>query len=131
MLHKNILNIRDEDNLGEVYHRLESYFDQVKISNTDIITQGIFQRFEKYNQKITYYLRPIVKLKPGEVFLKIKSNRKRPHLNVEKPIEIIPSVFQNNVHSIQVDEHRTESINEIITITSETSFIKLTPFISG
>ena len=67
MLHENILRIRDENGLGEIYHELELCFDKIEISVKDIITERVYQEVEKYNKKAADYKYSLVSSRPPTV----------------------------------------------------------------
>lgn len=133
MLHQNILTVRDENNLGIVYHELKLSFEKVAVSVSDIITQRVYQEVEEYNKKAVNYQHALVQPKAEEALLNAASKQKKRLVNAEKQVETALLAFQNNGFFMLVDDRQAEDLNEIITITPETtvSFIKLTPLVGG
>jgi len=133
MLHKNILKIRDENNLGVVFHELELSFEELEITATDIITERVFQEVDEYNNKAANYQHALVQPKADEIILNSASKQKKRTINAEKQVELALLAFQNNGFFMLVDDRQIEELNEIITIKAETtvSFIKLTPLVGG
>ncbi len=133
MLHENIIKIRDENNLGVVYHELELSFANVQVSVTDIITQRVFQEVEQYNKKAANYQHALVKPKAAEVKINSASKKNKRLINAEKQVEVALSAFLNNGFFMLVDDKQAEELDELITIKPGTtvSFIKLTPLVGG
>jgi len=132
MLHENILIIRDENGLGNVYHEMEFSFDKVKVSIRDIITERIYQEVEKYNQQAANYKYSLVKPKDDEVRLNNPNNKKR-LVNAEKQVEVALNAFNNNGFFLLVDNLQAEDLDHMVEIKPDTSvsFIKLTPLVGG
>jgi len=133
MLHENILIIRDENGLGNVYHEMELSFDKVKVSIRDIITERIYQEVEKYNQQTANYKYSLVKPKEDEIRLNNPKNKKRRLINAEKQVEVALKAFDNNGFFLLVDNLQAENLDQTVEIKSNTSvsFIKLTPLVGG
>lgn len=133
MLHKNILRIRDENGLGEIYHELELRFDKIEISVKDIIIERVHQEVEKYNKKAADYKYSLVRPKDEEVLLNNIKNTKKRRINSEKQVEVALNAFSTNGFFILIDETQAETLERVITIKPDTmvSFIKLTPLVGG
>lgn len=133
MLHENILRIRDENGLGEIYHELELRFDKVEVTVKDIIVERVYQEVEKYNKKAKDYKYSLVLPKDEEVLLNKTKHKKRRPVNPEKQVEVALNAFSNNGFFILVDETQAETLEQVIIIKSYTmvSFIKLTPLVGG
>lgn len=133
MLHENILQIRDENNLGEVYHELELSFDKVEVSVTDIISQRVYQEVEEYNKKSANYQHALIQPKADEVILNSAAKQKKRLVNAEKQVEIALHAFKNNGFFMLVDDRQAIELDQMITIKPGTtvSFIKLTPLVGG
>lgn len=133
MLHENILRIRDENGLGEIYHELELRFDKVEVTVKDIIVERVYQEVEKYNKKAKDYKYSLVLPKDEEVLLNKTKHKKRRPVNPEKQVEVALNAFSNNGFFILIDETQAETLEQVITIKPDTmvSFIKLTPLVGG
>ncbi len=133
MLHENILQIRDENNLGNVYNVLELSFDKVKVSIEDIITQRVYQEVEEYNKRAVNHKHALVQPKADELLLNSASKQKRRPVNTEKQVEIALHAFENNGFFMLVDDRQVEELDDVVIIKTGTtvSFVKLTPLVGG
>jgi len=133
MLHDNILKIRDENSIGEIYNELELSFDKIEVTVRDIITERVYQEVHKYNQKADDYKHALVKPKQEEVLLNNQQIRKKRHVDPEKQIDIALKAFNSNGFFILIDERQAEELEQVITIKPDTmiSFIRLTPLVGG
>ena len=133
MLHDNILKIRDENSVGEIYHELELSFDKIEVTVKDIITERVYQEVHEYNQKAEDYMHALVKPKQEEVLLNNQHIQKKRHVDPEKQIDIALKAFDSNGFFILVDERQVEELEQVITIKPDTmiSFIRLTPLVGG
>ncbi len=133
MLHENILLIRDENALGNVYNELKLSFDKVQVSVRDIITERVYQEVQRYNKKAADYKYALVQPKEDEVRLNRLAQKTKRLVNAEKQVEIALKAFENNGFFLLVDEKQAEELEDVVTITETTiiSFIKLTPLVGG
>lgn len=132
MLHNNILQIRDESNLGNVYNEMQLHFVNVEVSVEDIIRERVIQEVEHYNEKVNTYKHALVKPKNEELARNIHSAKKS-KVDAEKQIEIALKAFSNNGFFIIIDEIQAETLQQLVTIkeTTVVSFVKLTPLVGG
>ncbi len=133
MLHTNILNIRDENGLGDVYNELQLSFEEASITVRDMIAERVIQEVSIYNRKATEYQHALVKPSDTEVLLnRTKARKKRP-IDTQKQIDVALKAFTANGFFILVDDEQAEDLEQVISITPNTSvsFVKLTPLVGG
>lgn len=133
MLHEQVLLIRDENAFGTIQNELKLSFDKLEVTVRDIITERVYQEVDKYNLKAMHYEHVLVQPKSDEIRLNLLKETKRKQVNPQKQIDIALKAFSSNGFFMLVDEKQVESLNDIVTIQSETivSFIKLTPLVGG
>jgi hypothetical protein len=133
MLHNNILKIRDENGLGDIYNELDLSFENAKVTIKDIITERVFQEVEKYNQKADAYKYALVTPREEELQLNRSQNLKHRRINPEKQVEIALRGFESNGFFILVNDLQVGRLDTIVTVGPDTtiSFIKLTPLVGG
>ena len=132
MLHKNILKIRDESALGEVFNESTLCFDKLDVSVEDIITERVYQEVAKANQQLSEYKHLLVTPTKEEQLLNQESKKKR-HINPEKQVEVALRAFEGNGFFMLIDDLQAESLAQMVSIKPETmiSFVKLTPLVGG
>jgi len=133
MLHENILRIRDENALGNVYHELQLSFASVEVSVKEIIAQRVLQEVKLYNEKAADYKHSLVKPSQEEARLNGKHARAVRKIDAKKQIEIAIKAFQSNSFFLLVDDLQVEELEQKVIIQPDTlvSFVKLTPLVGG
>jgi len=132
MLHNNILQIRDESNLGNVYNEMQLHFVNVEVSVEDIIRERIFKEVAHYNEKVNTYKHALVKPQDEELVRNSHSAKKN-KVDAEKQVGIALKAFANNGFFIIIDDIQAESLQQRVTIkgTTVVSFVKLTALVGG
>ncbi len=132
VLHKNVLQIRDENGIGNIINELKLSFDRIEVSVRDIITERVIQEVALYNQKSADYQYALVKPTEQEKVLNGPRSKRKP-VDVEKQIEVALQAFEGNGFFILIDDNQAESLDEVVVIRPDTvvSFIKLTPLVGG
>lgn len=132
MLQEIILNIKDENGLGEIYNEMKLSFDRIEVSIHDIITERVFQEVESYNQKSEKARFSLVQPSPEEALLNTKKRQKKV-VNAEKQVDVALKAFSSNGFFILVDDEQAENLEQVVTIKPDTSisFVKLTPLVGG
>ncbi len=132
MLHETILQIRDENGLGEVYHELTLSFSTIEVSVREIIAERVREEVVLYNRRTADYQRHAL-VKPTELEARLNPEKKRHQVDVEKQIDIALKAFLGNGFFVLVDNIQVEELDQLISIKPDTtvSFIKLTPLVGG
>ena len=132
MLAPNILQIRDENAAGLVYHEMHIRFETEKVTIKEIIQQRVINEVKKYNQNTSQDSKGLVTPSIKERFLN-KSTRKKRKVNVEKQIQIALKAFENNGFFMLVDDFQVDSLDDVVTIADKSmiSFVKLTQLVGG
>lgn len=133
MLHDNILKIRDENGLGDIYNEMELHFDSVNITVRDIIIERVYQEVIRLNQKTDDYRHALVVPKDEETLLNGTRTKRKHRIDAEKQVDIALKAFAGNGFFILIDDFQAEDLDQAVTITQDTviSFIKLTPLVGG
>jgi hypothetical protein len=138
MLHENILRIRDENSLGEIYHELTLSFSSIEVSVLDIITERVRDEVLSYSRKAADSQNHAL-VQPTEVEKRLNQNRMRNQaeiskkIDIDKQIDIALKAFHSNGFFILIDDVQAEELEQLVTIKPDTtvSFIKLTPLVGG
>jgi len=133
VLHENILYIRDENAIGDVYHKLKLSFAMPRVTVREIIAERVRIEVDAYNSKTHEYMHTLVKPSEAEETLngyKLHDKRK---VNPEKQVEVALQAFSSNGFFMLVGEQQAEDLDMPVDITNDLviSFVKLTPLVGG
>ena len=125
--------IRDETAGGKVLTGIPVTFNSELTTVKDIIHARVQAEVETYNQKLPEYFQGLVQPTDAEQTLNGYRLKERRRVDAEKQCFIALDAFLKNGYFILVDDIQAESLEQMISINSNTSisFVKLTPLVGG
>lgn len=125
--------IQDEQLNGTITNQFELSFDSEITTTRAIIELRVKQEVERYNEKKNSAFNGLVQPKLQEIILNARTPKQQPKVDAEQQIYIALDAFQKNGYFILVNNQQLEDLDELITLTPQTtiSFIKLTPLVGG
>ncbi|MBW3622639.1 MAG: hypothetical protein KY468_04435 [Armatimonadetes bacterium] len=127
------IRIYDETAAGDRTNALTLDFLTARISVRELIRRRVYEEVQEYNASTPEVFRGLVQPTDAERVLNGYKLRERRRIGWEQQYARAVEAFERNGFFILVDDRQAESLEEEIDlkISSEVSFIKLTPLVGG
>ncbi len=127
------LTVRDATFAGDITHTINLDFATEQVTVREIITERVTQEVEAHNAATEQgSFNGLVQ--PSSVERRLNGQRpKRKIIDAEKQVYVALDAFQQNGYFVLIDDVQAESLEQRVTLRSDTevSFVKLTPLIGG
>lgn len=125
--------IRDETAGGKTLTEIPVTFNSELITVKEIIQARVHAEVSAYNQKLPEYFHGLVQPTDAEQTLNGYRLKERRQVDAEKQCFIALDAFLKNGYFVLIDDIQAESLDQMISINSDTniSFVKLTPLVGG
>lgn len=125
--------IKDETAGGKILTGIAVTFNSELITVKEIIQARVQAEVAAYNKKLPEYFQGLVQPTDAEQTLNGYRLKERRKVDPEKQCFIALNAFQKNGYFVLIDNIQAESLEQMISINSNTSisFVKLTPLVGG
>lgn len=127
------LTVRDETVAGESTHEFTLDFLTEHITVQELIRSRVYQEVKDYNARKPELFRGLVQPTDAEATLNGFKVKKKKVIDWNEQYELAVQAFEANRVLILVDSRQVESLEEKITIRTDTvvSFLRLVPLVGG